>query len=157
MELKEALNKAAQLCSKSEKCRFEIAQKLMQWGISEDEKMQILEFLETEKFIDHARYATAFAREKSKFNQWGPVKIRFELRARHIENQYIEQALALISEDTDALANERLEALLRKKHHTLRAQTPQDAKAKLVRFALSKGFELEQILPLVKKILQHGQ
>ena len=38
--------------------------------------------LKEDRYVDDARYAAAFAREKASLQGWGPVKIRFQLRGR---------------------------------------------------------------------------
>ena len=49
---KEALNKAAALCSASEKCAAEILKKLDQWHVDADTAKAVIDTLIKEKFID---------------------------------------------------------------------------------------------------------
>ena len=69
-EYSELLERAARLCSKSEKCSSEIRDKLNQWGMPESEIDRAITSLEKEKFIDDRRYAGYFVRDKLKFNRW---------------------------------------------------------------------------------------
>ena len=103
--------------------------------------------LVADRFVDNARYAAAFAREKSGLQGWGPIKIRFQLRAKGISDADISSALCEI--DTDK-ASARLEKLLRNKWHTL--QDDPQGRLKLIKFALTRGYEYEEIDPLVRQI-----
>ncbi len=93
-----------------------------------------------ECFVDDLRYAGAFAREKARLTGWGPVKIRFALRAKGIEQALIEEALDTV--DIQA-ATGKLSKLLDAKAASLEGD-PQK-KFKLIKFALSRGYEYDQI------------
>ena len=47
-----AYDKAALLCSKSEKCTSEIQEKLKLWGLSAEEMEPVIEQLIAEKYLD---------------------------------------------------------------------------------------------------------
>ncbi|MBP5521281.1 MAG: RecX family transcriptional regulator, partial [Bacteroidales bacterium] len=91
-------------------------------------------------FVDDLRYAGAFAREKARLQGWGPVKIRFALRSKGIASELIEEALETV--DTQA-ASDKLSKLLQAKAASLEGD-PQK-KFKLIKFALSRGYEYDQI------------
>ena len=129
------------ICSRKECCRKEIAEKLSRLEVENPE--EILDLLCREKYIDEARYAAAFARDKSSLQGWGPLKIKLSLQAKGIPQETIAEALSQI--DADA-ADEKLEALLRAKLRSLRGETdPQKLYAKLLRFALGRGYNYDQI------------
>ena len=98
-------------------------------------------------FIDEARYCAAFVSEKSALSGWGPVKIRRALSLKDIPREAIETALQEADSDK---ADAKLEKLLRSKWKSL-SDDPQ-GKLKLLRFALSRGYEYEQIRALADSI-----
>ena len=58
-----AYDKAALLCSKSEKCSFEIQEKLKLWGLSVEEMEPVIEQLIIEKYLDDERFARAYVKD----------------------------------------------------------------------------------------------
>ena len=101
----------------------------------------------SDKFVDDARYASAFAREKASLQGWGPIKIRFQLRAKGISDAVISGALEEIDADK---ASARLQKLLENKWNSL--QDDPQGRLKLFKFALTRGYEYEEIDPLVRQI-----
>ncbi|HPR30903.1 MAG TPA: regulatory protein RecX [Prolixibacteraceae bacterium] len=143
---KEALEKAMALCAQSEKCRSEIAEKLFRWGLDETQTEIVLKELIEQKFIDENRYSLFYVRDKFRFNRWGKVKMAYLLRQKKIPDLLIQDALSDIDDEAylDALKI-LLNQYARKKHF----KNEYDKKARLTRFALSRGFEygpIEQAL-----------
>jgi regulatory protein len=150
---KTALERAQWLCSQREKCISEIRLKLTQWQQSEDDSQKIIKSLESEGFINETRYSLAFAREKARFNKWGPRKIEMALRAKRISDDDIQQALAEVEQFT---STESLTDLLTKKAKTIKHKDKYDLKNKLLRFALSRGFAYGEVLGVVDKLVLGG-
>lgn len=133
-----ALNKAMNLCSQREYCIEDIRSKLSLWGISNDESEKILEILIKENFINETRYASAFVRDKFKYNKWGKVKIAAQLKTKNISGEVIRLALENIdNEQYIKFIGELINGHRRK----IKAKNQYDLKAKLLRYGLSKGFE----------------
>lgn len=145
----QALYKAAALCSGSEHCLSEIEEKLEKWGALAPDREKILGYLVDEKYIDHLRYARAYARDKFRYNHWGRYKIRQMLRMQDIEEQYIRQALEEIDEE-EYLST--LRHILEQKDRQLHDQDPYQRKGKLVRHAVSKGFEMDVVMDTVEDL-----
>ena len=133
-----ALNKAMNLCSQREYCIEDIRGKLASWGIENDDAERILEILIKENFINETRYASAFVRDRFKYNKWGKVKIVAHLKAKNIPGEVIRQAI-------DSIDNEQyfkfIRELINGHRRTIKAKNQYDLKAKLLRYGLSKGFE----------------
>ena len=91
-------------------------------------------------FVDDTRYAAAFAREKSSLTGWGPIKIRFALRAKGLSDDDIASGLGEIDADR---ASDRLARLVASKRKSLEGD-PQ-AKLKLIKFALSRGYDYDAV------------
>jgi regulatory protein len=81
---KTALSKAMALCSRREYCSDDIRAKLNSWGIGENDTEKIISALVTENFINEKRYSEAFVKDRFRYNKWGKVKIRANLRLKKI-------------------------------------------------------------------------
>lgn len=136
------------LCAKREYCVSDIRRKAVERLEGDREKAEeLVASLVADKFVDDARYAAAFAREKSGLQGWGPIKIRFQLRAKGVSDADISLALEEIDSDK---ASARLAKLLENKWRSL--QDDPQGRLKLIRFALTRGYEYEEIDPLVRTI-----
>lgn len=139
---RDACQRAAALCSRSERSPGSIEQKLHDWGLAEEEARPVLERLVHEKFIDQERFARSFVRDKFRFNKWGKIKLAFHLKAEKIAPDIIRSALEEIG---DEVYHETLVRLLTEKDKSVKALNLYDRKAKLFRFAQSRGFETDLI------------
>lgn len=138
----EALSRVAAYCSTSEHCRAEITEKLQRWGIAYDAVERILDRLVEEKYIDEERYCRAFIRDKYRFAKWGKVKIMQALQQKKISWHTFFPFLDEIEEE-EYLAI--LRDLLDKKNKSIHAENEYELNGKLIRFALSRGFEMKDI------------
>jgi regulatory protein len=147
--LKTALDKAMAQCSRREYCVDDIRNKLSQWGIKNEDAEKIIGILISENFINESRYATAFARDKFKYNKWGKVKIAGHLRAKKIPPDFITTALDLIDSDQYIKV---LRGILEAHRRSVRAKNQYDLKARLLRYGLSKGFESSLLYDILNDI-----
>ena len=151
MDYSRCLSRLQKLCSKAEYCRADVYRKaLRDLEGDADAAGRVADALVAEKYVDDYRYASAFAREKSSIQGWGPVKIRYQLRAKGVPDACIAAALEEIA-DSPAAAS-RLEKLLSAKKKTLEGD-PQ-AKLKLIKFALSRGYEYEEVTSCLQLLLR---
>lgn len=144
-----ALIRLEELCARAEHCSYEILRKLRDWGISTEDSSTILRSLQTRRFVDDSRFATSFVRDRYRYARWGRIKIRLQLRAKHIDPDVIEEALAEIDED-EYLAI--LSTLVKAKARTLADPTAYESRTRIFRFALNRGFELSLISLCVSKL-----
>jgi regulatory protein len=136
------------LCSKAEYCRADVYRKALKDLEGDAEAAgKVVGQLVADKYVDDARYASAYAREKAGLQGWGPVKIRFQLRAKGVSDADIASALQEIEPEK---ADARLEKLLAAKARTLEGD-PQ-FRLKLLKFALSRGYEYDTVEAALKKI-----
>jgi Uncharacterized protein conserved in bacteria len=138
----EALNRVASYCSAAEHCRAEISEKLQRWGIAYETIARILNQLESEKFIDDERFCRAFVNDKFRFSKWGKMKIAQGLYMKKIPSDVVWRYLNGIDED-EYLAV--LRDLLASKRKSIHAGDEYELNGKLMRFAMSRGFELKDI------------
>ena len=108
---------------------------------------EVVDALVKDKYVDDARYAAAFAREKASITGWGPIKIRYALAGKGIKGETVDNALEEID---PGRADAKLRKLLENKWKTLR-EDPQ-GKLKLIKFALSRGYEYESIKTEIEEI-----
>ncbi|MDL2231720.1 RecX family transcriptional regulator [Porphyromonadaceae bacterium OttesenSCG-928-L07] len=153
MHPEQALNKVAALCSRKEHCIEDIRQKLIKWEISEKEIEKIIQFLLSHNFINEERFASAYARDKFRFNKWGKQKISLMLRQKKISPATIQQVIAEL--DSDAYADTCLQ-LLKQKRQQSKHTDPVKLKAQLIRFALSRGFDYDTVKRCLEELKIKG-
>lgn len=146
----EALHRAAALCSSAEHCTADIREKLARWGVTEADSRTIIDRLVQERFIDEQRYAVAFVKDKFRFSGWGRIKMRYALQQKRIDGSDIDHALAILDEEQ---YNDRLLELLQAKSRSIRDDDPEARRAKLFRFATSRGFESALIFNALKQVV----
>ena len=126
-----ALNPAAALCARSEQAASDVRGKLLRWGLTPQQAQEVIDRLIDGGYLDDERYARAFVNDKFKFNGWGRIKIAYQLRAKGISQDCID----------DESYEQALLQLLTTKASTLRGKDPQQARAALLRFATGRGYE----------------
>ena len=135
-------------CAKREYCTSDVRRKALErleWDAAAADA--VVAALVDEGFVDDHRYAAAYAREKSALSGWGPVKIRSTLLARGVPRDAV---LAALEEIDPERATAKLEKVLETKWRTLR-DDPQ-GRLKLIRFALSRGYDYDPVRPLIERI-----
>lgn len=142
MTEKQALSKLMALCARGEHSSGEMLQKMRLWGIDEEAQARIMARLVGEKFVDDERFTRAFVNDKIKYNQWGRRKIEQALWAKGIDSDVQRRVLDEIDEN---LYLDALRPLLKSKSCSISARNEFDRQMKLVRFAMGRGFSMEQI------------
>lgn len=135
--IEEARLHMADLCARSEQCRFDIRRKLLAHGLSSKDAERVLDFLEDGRFLDESRYARAFTGDKLRFSGWGRLKIRQALRCRMVPERIVEKAIGDIDE-------EEYVSILRKVVAAKSKGLDLDDRAsvaRVVRSVMSRGFE----------------
>ena len=133
-------------CSRSEHCVLDVLNKLYAAGLGEEESDEIVQCLVAQGYIDEQRYANAFVNDKFRFNKWGKMKITHALRQKKIPTVVIQIALETL--DEDAYSHVLLQ-LIEAKKKTVKGTAAQQ-KAAVMRFAVSRGFELDLVLRLLR-------
>lgn len=149
----QALHRIAGYCSKAERAEWDVRRKLETWEVESDAILKIVERLKREKYLDEARFCRSFVRDKARFNKWGRNKIVFELKKKRIEESKIQTALSEFLEEGDNPFETHLMQILETKAKSVKAKDIYDKRNKLLRFALGRGFTMEQALKCVNKLL----
>lgn len=144
--VKDALNKAAMFCAYQERTQQEVRDRLKEWGVLGDDAEEVISELIQQNYLNEERFAKSFAGGKFRVKRWGKRKIKQHLQQRGISGYNLDQAMKEISTDD---YRDTLTELLTKKRQTLRDDNPLVVKQKLVRYALSKGYESELIFAVL--------
>lgn len=144
----QALASLMRLCAKAERSSGDALRLMHRWGLADADARRVLDRLQKDRFIDDSRYAEAFVREKMNLSGWGAYKISATLRTKGIAQPIIAQAMEQL-DGTDM--HERLLTLITRRMRTLKAKSPYDARAKLVRYALSQGYDYATARDCVEK------
>lgn len=150
MTIEKALLRLSALCAASEQCEADLRAKMQRWLMSDPDASQVIGRLRAEGFIDDERYARAFCHDKARFNGWGRRKIAYQLATKGIGKATIGIALQEVDDDQQA---QELERLLRAKARQMANRPAAQARAALLRFATSRGFEADLAYRLTAKIL----
>lgn len=140
--LKDALRKAALFCAYQERTQQEVRERLKEWGMLGDDAEEVIAELIQQNYLNEERFAKSFAGGKFRVKGWGRRKIRQHLQQRGITGYNLDQAM---NEIAPADYRTTLTELLDKKRRTLRDDSPLVVKQKLVRYALSKGYESDLV------------
>jgi len=142
----EAYLKLSALCAVSEQCCHDMMQKMRRWELAEELAERVVARLVKERFIDEERYARAFVRDKFRYNHWGRVRIEQELKRKKIAQRHIDEALEEIDEKDNLKA---LREMIQKKRPSVKGKNEYEIKGKLIRFALGRGFQMDDIIKVV--------
>jgi regulatory protein len=124
---------------------------MQRWGVPEAERQGVLKRLVDERFIDDQRYAEAYVREKSRLAGWGERKIAMQLRSKGVSSEIIKSALGQIDGDD---MQQRLEQKLSRKLKSIKAETDFELRGKLLRYALSLGYDYDQAKDAVQSVVR---
>ena len=135
------------LCASSEQCSHDMDEKLRRWKLPEDARARIIAHLVEEGYVDDDRYCRAFVKDKIRYNKWGRRKVEQALFLKRIPSEVSRPVLDAVDDEEYLRV---LRPLLASKRRSLRADDDYEARAKLVRFALGRGFSYDLIRQCMK-------
>jgi regulatory protein len=144
--VKEAVRKAAMFCAYQERTQQEVRDRLKEWEVWGDEAEEVIGELIEQNYLNEERFAKSFAGGKFRVKGWGRRKIKQHLQQRGISGYNLDQAMKEIAPDD---YRETLVSLLDKKRQHIHDDNPLIVKQKLVRYALSKGYESDLIFSVL--------
>jgi regulatory protein len=147
----QALSALMRLAARSEKSSGDALRLMQSWSVEPSARQGILQKLIDNKFIDDHRYAEAFVRDKINLSGWGAYKIKSALRAKGVSREVIESVVEPMLGETNM--SERLEEMMQRKLRTLKYNSPYEAKTKLIRFAASRVYDIEQAIECASKVI----
>jgi len=141
-----ALSRAMKLCSSQEYCKSDIEKKLLGWQLDPEHIPFVLQQLEQEKFLDDFRFARAFAKDKLRFSKWGSIKVKYHLKMKGISANIIREVFSDLDDiDQEEIIRKELEI----KRKFIKDSDPYLVKMKLLRFAQSRGYDLDIVQRVV--------
>ena len=147
-EYQKWLEKLENYCAYQERCISEVKTKMYSLKIPTLHSLSILESLIENKFLEEERYVRAFIRSKVSFKKDGLEKIRFGLMKKGIKDEDIKLVFEELDSETYA---SNLNSLIEKKWISLLLKNEkQEAKAKLIRYLLAKGYKYDEFKGLLK-------
>ncbi len=146
-----ALSKAQYLCSRQEKCPFDIEKKLIEWDIPERFHKKTLIELKKGKYIDEKRFTESYVRGKFKTNKWGKIKIKHALTGKRINEEIINRAI--LTEIPDEEYQKVLTNLLKVKSYGIKESSNFAKLAKLIKYATAKGFEYDLVKTTAERFI----
>ena len=85
MTEQEAYLRLTALCAQAEHCEQEMRDKMKRWELNETAQDHVIERLVKERYVDDARYARAFVKDKIRYNKWGRRKVQQALWQKRID------------------------------------------------------------------------
>ena len=149
----ETLTSLMRLCARAERSSGDALRLMQNWGVNKNEQQKVLQRLIKERFIDDRRYAETFIREKCNLSAWGRYKIQSALKRKGIASDIIAEALAKLN-PTDN--KKRLQDRLQTKIKHIKYDTEYQLKTKLIRYALSLGFEMDEVMDSVNEVMRNN-
>ena len=144
MDKETALKKMIHYCDYQDRCKKEIFTKLDTFELDDNDRDFIIDFLQDEGFINDERYCRSFVKGKLNLKKWGVNKIKLSLIAKGVDRDIID---AVVSEiDHDSYKEELIKLLENKK---INESDPYKRKAKLIRYAVSKGYSINDVMEIV--------
>ena len=160
MTPQQALARLQGQCSKAEYCCGQVRRKLQRWSLgnvaagkppfTQEEMEDIVGSLQKDRFVDDARFANAYVRDKARFAKWGRVKIAYNLKALGVDASIINEAL---DGNASLFGGDMLVKLLEARYRSMdKCATVEKKREKLLRFALGRGFGYGQAKEAVDKL-----
>lgn len=146
----EALEKLQKYCIYSDRCQFEIRNKLKLWQIDEISAESIIATLVETNFLNEERFATNFSHGKLVINHWGKVKIKSALKRMQLSSRCIQIALNKLDDQEYTLI---LKKEAEKKFNQTKGLIAQ-RNQKTIQFLIGKGFEIELIKEIIFNIIK---
>ena len=145
----QVLDKMAKYCAYQERCVRDVTEKLKAFDLSEKDRLEILNYLIENRFVDDARFAMSFVKGKINQSGWGINKIRFHLIQKGIAKDLIDEALQSYDEEA---YRQRLVEVLKTKAKTVKAANEFEKKRKLAAYAMQKGFEANLVWEVIQEV-----
>jgi regulatory protein len=144
MERDIALKKILHYCDYQDRCKKEIFTKLNSLELTDNDRDFIINFLNDEGYINDERYCRSYVKSKLNLKKWGVNKIKISLISKGIDREIID---SVVSEIDQYSYKEELIKLLENKK--INESDPYKRKAKLIRYAVSKGYSLSMVMEVL--------
>ncbi len=144
-----AYPKIKHYCAYSERCHYEVREKLFGMGLVKKDVETLLSRLIEEDHLNEERFAILFAGGHFRQKKWGKAKIIYALRQKKVSEQNIKRGLKEIVEEDYLLSLEKLAAT---KWKSLKGEQYLSRQAKMNAYLLQKGYERPAIQQVIARI-----
>ena len=148
-DFKITIQRLKNYCALQEKSKWDVIQKMKEWGLNKNSQDYILELLINEKYIDEERYSKSFCSGKFKIKKWGKIKLENELKKKNIPKVCIEKGLKEI-DDFDYL--QELKYLLEKKMNNIKEKNYFIKNKKIALYLINKGYEYNLVWDKIREL-----
>ncbi len=142
-EVKLAIEAAARSLGRCEQCRFSLEQKLLKKEFDEETIKTALDYLESKKYLDDARYASSWIRCQCAIRPRGSIRLERDLCARGVSRSV---ALAAVKEYFETVDEVDMCRLALKK-----LTSKNKNEEKLMKSLADKGFSYKIIQKVLKE------
>lgn len=139
------------LLARRDHSTLELRQKAQKKGLETSNLDEILQELQDKGYINHHTFAARFARDKFELNNWGSYKIRNALMQKGISATIIDHVLDNF--DEQQLAG-KMDQLVIKHTPRFKRAEPEKRKKKIFDFLLRKGYDSNNILKNMDRLLR---
>lgn len=144
------LDKLERFCGYQERCIADVKKKMVSMKVENEFQEKLITSLIEEQFINEKRYALFFIKGKVNYKRDGFQKIKFALSQKQIPNPIINEIIDELDKEQYV---ENVEILLNKKWTQLNIKNEkQEAKSKLIRYMMGKGYKYDEFKDYLKKL-----
>jgi regulatory protein len=142
----QALQRALHLISYRPRSEAEIRNHLHKYQISEETTTEVIARLRETGVLNDQQFAETWIENRAAFRPRSKLALRIELKQKGIDDEIVEEMLALVSDEDQAYE------AAQKKARQFRALDEQTFKHKLLGFLARRGFSYEVASPVIKKL-----
>jgi regulatory protein len=139
-------DKLSNYCAYQERCANDVKEKLRKFKVEKEEYDAYIVKLKGDNFLNEDRYVKYFVSAHAK-KKWGKTKMKSVLSGKRIDSSLIKKYLDDMDEEN---YDEQIKLVAEKKWSTIKAESLRDKKTKMLRFLLSKGYEMNKALAAIK-------
>ena len=148
----EAIIKIESWCAYQDRCTFEVEQKLTSWNIPLEQQTEIINQLQSNRFLDDKRFVASFISGKFKIKRWGKIKIKHHLIQKRIDKLTILEGLKAI--DLDAYLDTMRNLAQRKFSEKKSKDDLWAIRRRVSTYLASKGYESDLIHEVVAEVVK---
>jgi regulatory protein len=139
--------KILRYCDKAERAPYDVEKKLIQYGVWQNDRQNLIAELISLNLLSESRFASAFAHDHFEFRKWSKRKIELHLKAKRVSTRNIQDAIRNLPSEGDALQIRALLPSLQKKYEKKGRLKNQYAAKALIR----KGFQTEEVFKVLRE------
>lgn len=144
-----ARKKAMSLLQHKDRTEWELTDRLLRAGFSEEETEDAIEYVRSFHYIDDERYAVRFV--EIYHTSRSIKRLCQDLYKRHVPQEYIDIALEQISWDESEALRKECSKLLRQKNVLSYEELSYEDKQKIMAKLYRKGFNIEEIRKIIEE------